>query len=409
MYLYELVDVINGDFTVGDLAIKNGVEREAVELAIRSYFDMTPKELLAEYRKQTNARAIDLHRVHVTREFSSDGDREHVFVDKTHHATTESKLLAAGHWCAKFEVVSPVIEVLVCDSTDRYPRALSYKAYVDLSKLESSKRDNRLTYTTTVDVLTTKDEPHRLEITVHDFRKDPLDLFNVTVEFGSESLARLDQGLVAKAYVSKNTMFFTPKFESSHAEDTTMSTKNGTDVQKVAEMLVNTDSNVRDILDTVGITDQPKFYGDFRQRYHCTPSEYRRKERDARKAVEASKVAEHKDEPWDFTVTLYPEGQPNYGNHNQSPMNESQRVSITVNECYVFVVHLITTQGHCPYREVKDLMRGEHREMLNDLVIEVLQPYFHGRLDIAYGMSFYDPRAWSAPSMPSPVSGMVRR
>jgi hypothetical protein len=156
-------------------------------------------------------------------------------------------------------------------------------------------------------------------------------------------------------------------------------------ISDAAVLLVETDKTVRDILSELDIKDHPKFYEAFRTQYQCTPTEYRRKMQELQREEEMREEAEEKQKPWQFTVSVETNRSTGMSPHAGMVMNEVRVIEIMVNEHYPYLVTLHTHQGKCPYPDLRSLIRSEHQPILNDQVLEVLGPYFHGRLDIAYG------------------------
>lgn len=173
-------------------------------------------------------------------------------------------------------------------------------------------------------------------------------------------------------------------------EETPMSDDYTADLGVVAMKLITTDKTATTIMEELEIKDVSRFYNEFKEMFGCTPTEYRRDELAAKQIHRQQ--ARLNEEPWDFTVTVAPatlptNPQPRYvgpGHEYNRPLSGYFEIPVTVNETFEYVVAIDTKKGVCPYAEAKELIRSEHRELLNDRVLETLMPYFHGRLDLAY-------------------------
>lgn len=173
---------------------------------------------------------------------------------------------------------------------------------------------------------------------------------------------------------------------------------NSTDtLSRVAASLVDTSNTVRDILNTHNVYDHPKFYSEFRARYQCTPTQYRTAQREieAQRRRSAKREQESPEVEWRFEINLHAEGLSLWSqSHTERSINAhvfdaSRMIVLTVNETFKVLLTVLTVQGQYPFQTVQDMIGSQYREELNDIVLEMLQPYFHGRLDIAYGFTLF--------------------
>lgn len=413
MYLKPaIIEYVNGRGDLEAACIATEVPVDATVEEILRYTGLSPEELHAGYRKQTEYQSKDYLTMEKTVTHRSG---ESPIRHNPHHATTEMR--SYPYCIAEFEHFNNIMEVRLAGGEEK-DWWLSEKLKIDLYRQKSQLVGNHrvMVIPASISVKEKDDQltEYRFVLQVIDKREEDTDIDGLKVMFQHEdgsTLSTFSDGVRAVVEFDLTVGFFTPEYSHTYTmqnrpdwarmqahlhgiyggpkkldelmeKGTIMTTDFKEMVEFAANALLNTDKMVRRIMDDLGVKDHPRFYNEFREMYGCTPTQYRKNAQEA--ATEERMNEVDNDVPWDFSVSVKTKVLNGARTVFDPSMGDIHHIDVTVNEVFEFTVELSTRQGVCPYSTLDALLRSEHREIFNDNVLEVLAPYFHGRLNLAY-------------------------
>lgn len=202
--------------------------------------------------------------------------------------------------------------------------------------------------------------------------------------------------------------------EKTPDKELTMNTTNDPgysikNVIEVADLLINTDAPIKEILAKFEIVDQPRFYTGFRRHFGCTPTEYRNAEGNLSAITSTGNSSTVANQEFDFTLTVrqvvnHPGAIP--GGYDLSTVLQ---IPFLVNDRYEYRAQIVTISGVCPFSDPCEFLKSKYRDKFNDLVVKTVAPFYHGQLNIAYMQKTtahpQGPGSWSSPARNQPGFG----